>query len=54
MIFTPNKGKEVNIKGSKAQCIAHASEAAIPNPSQFNFTFIRVAKINDLQYCCKF
>ena len=54
MIFIPNKGNEERTNGSKAQCIAQANEVAIPNPSQFNFTFIRKAKIGYLQYCCKF
>ena len=37
----PNKGNEERTNGSKAQCIAQANEVAIPNPSQFNFTFIQ-------------
>lgn len=40
MIFTPNKGRLVSTKGKMAQCIAHASEVAIPNPSQFILKFM--------------
>src|SRR5436190_1981542 len=40
MIFTPNKGRLVSTKGKIAQCIAHASEVAIPKPSQFILKFM--------------
>ena len=39
-ILIPNKGRLVSIKGKMAQCIAHASEVAIPNPSQFILKFM--------------
>lgn len=41
MISTPNIGRLVSISGNTMQCIAHASEVAIPRPSQFTFKFIR-------------
>ncbi len=34
MILIPNNGREVNNKGKKAQCIAQATDVAIPNASQ--------------------
>lgn len=55
MIFIPNSGSEVTIRGNKAQCIAHATEAAIPSASQF-ILFIRIiagCKNILLQLCCK-
>jgi hypothetical protein len=37
MIFMPNSGRLVRNKGSKAQCIAQASDAPIPSISQSTF-----------------
>ena len=37
MILIPNTGKLLNITGSKAQCIAHAIDVAIPIASQLSF-----------------
>lgn len=33
MMFTPNKGRLESTSGSTAQCIAQATEAAIPKAS---------------------
>lgn len=39
-MFTPNNGRLVSNNGKAMQCIAQASEVAIPSPSQFIFKFI--------------
>lgn len=36
----PNRGSDVSINGSMAQCTAQAKDVAIPNPSQL--TLIRI------------
>ena len=40
IISTPNKGKDVRNNGNNAQWMAQATEAVIPNASQFIFIFI--------------
>ncbi len=42
MMLMPNTGNVVTNTGSNAQCIAHATDVAIPKASQFNFIFIGV------------
>ena len=49
IIFTPNKERLVSTNGKIAQCMAQASEVAIPNPSQFILIFMRKAKLRYLQ-----
>ena len=44
IISKPKMGRLVKNKGSKAQCIAQASEVVIPNASQFTFKFIAKQK----------
>jgi protein SCO1/2 len=41
MIFMPNNGRELRIRGKIAQWIAQARDVAIPMASQFNPDFIR-------------
>jgi hypothetical protein len=53
-MLMPKSGRLVSTNGSMAQCIAHASEVAMPNPSQFSFNFMRTANIINLHYCCNF
>jgi len=40
MIFTPNSGRLVKNKGRSAQCIAQATDVAMPNPSRLIFSFM--------------
>ena len=47
-------GRLVKNKGSKAQCIAHASEVVIPKASQFIFKFIKDAKVRVCNFVAKF
>jgi hypothetical protein len=46
--LTPNKGRLVNTNGSTAQCMAQATEAAMPKLSQDGF-IIAVYKMQ--RYC---
>lgn len=41
MMLMPSIGKLEKNKGSRAQCMAQAKVAPIPNASQFSFHFIR-------------
>ena len=40
MMLMPKTGSVLSIKGRRAQCMAQATEVAIPMASQFNFIFI--------------
>jgi len=53
IILIPKTGRLDSITGSSAQCMAQATEVAIPIMSQFTFVFIPLAKIVYLQCCCK-
>jgi hypothetical protein len=44
-MLIPNKGRLLKNRGNRAQCIAQAKEAVIPNASQFIFEFIKTTKI---------
>ncbi len=44
MILTPNKGRLVKNKGSRAQWIAQAKEAVMPIASQFIFLIFSFMK----------
>ncbi len=46
-MFMPNTGNVLTSTGSKAQCMAQAIEVAMPNASQFNFTFIFIMGSKD-------
>ena len=41
MMLIPNNGREVNNSGRNAQCIAQATDVAIPNASQLILDRIR-------------
>lgn len=44
-MFTPKSGKLLKINGNTAQCMAQATDVAMPNASQFIFILISVANI---------
>ena len=54
MMLTPNSGKLVMNNGTTAQCMAQATDAAIPKASQLIRMFIKDSKSTYLQLCCKF
>lgn len=42
IILIPKSGKLDNTKGNKAQCMAQATDAVIPNASQLNLLFVLI------------
>lgn len=53
-ILTPKRGRLVINKGTTAQWMAQATDAAIPKASQLIRMFIKDDKSTYLQLCCKF
>jgi hypothetical protein len=53
IILIPKRGKLLKISGSTAQCMAHATDAAIPKASQLilNFIKVKVHYCNDVAKC---